>query len=118
MKINGEILEVTDRFTYLGSTITNNLSLDAKIDKRISKAAAVMSKLSKRVWENHQLTFNTRLKLYQPSVFRTLLYGSESWTTYARQENRLKSFHLRSLRRIMGIRWQDRVTNRAVLEKA
>ena len=121
ININGEVLEVTDCLTYLGSTITNNLSLDAEIDKRIAKAAAVMSKLSERVWENHQLTLNTKVtkfKVYQACVLSTLLYGSESWTTYARQENRLVSFHLRCLRRIMGSRWQDRVTNTAVLEKA
>ena len=121
ININGKVLEVTDRFTYLGSTITNNPSLDAEIDKRIAKADAVMSKLSKRVWENHQLTLNTKatkLKVYQACVLSTLLYGSESWTTYGRQENRLVSFRLRCLRRIMGIRWQDRVTNTAVLEKA
>ena len=77
-----------------------------------------MSKLSKRVWENHQLTLNTKHKVYQASVLSTLLYGSESWTTYPRQENRLESFHLRCLRRMMGIRWQDRVTLTAALEKA
>ena len=118
MSINGEVLEVTDRYTYLGFTITNNLSLDTEINKRIAKAAAVLSNLSKRVWENHQLTWNTNLKVYQACVLGNLLYGSESWTTYARQEKRLESFHLRCLRRIMGIRWQDRVTNTAVLEKA
>ena len=121
ISINGEVLEVTNCFTYLGSTVTNNLSLDAKIDKRIAKAAAVISKLSKRVWENHQLTLNTKLKVYQTCVLSTStpqLYGSEFWTTYARQENRLEGFHLRCFQRIMGIRWQDRVTNTAVLETA
>ena len=115
---NGEVPEVTDSFTYLRFTIKNNLSLDAEIDTHIAKAAAVMSKLSKRVWENHRLTLNTKHKVYQASVLSTLLYGSESWTTYARQENRLESFHLRCLRRMMGIRWQDTVTITAVLEKA
>ena len=37
---------------------------------------------------------NTKLKVYQACVLSTLLYGSESWSTYARQENRLESFHL------------------------
>ena len=118
ISISGEVLEVTDRFTYLGFTVKNNLSLDAEIDTRIAKAAAVMSKLSRRVWENHQLTLNTKHKLSQASVLSTLLYGSESWTTYPRQENRLECFHLRCLRRMMVIRWQDRVAFTAALEKA
>ena len=118
ISIDNEVLEVTCHFTYLGSTITSNLSLDAEIDKRIAKAAAVMAQLSKRVWGNNQLTLNTKLKVYQACVLSSLPYGSESWTTYARQENRLESFHIRCLRRILGITWQDRVTNTAVLEKA
>ena len=100
------------------NTVSSNLSLDSEIDKRIAKTAAVLSKLSKRVWENSQLTFNTKLKVYQACVLSTLLYGSESWKTYARQENHLESFHLRCLRRIMGITWQNKVTNVVVLEKA
>lgn len=118
INIDDKELVVTDHFTYLGSTITSNLSLDAEIDRRIAKAAAVMSQLSKRVWGNKQLTLNTKLKVYQACVLSSLLYGSESWTTYARQENRLESFHMRNLRRILDITWQDRVTNTGVLEKA
>ncbi|KAK3761791.1 hypothetical protein RRG08_063558, partial [Elysia crispata] len=34
------------------------------------------------------------------------------------QENRLESFHVRCLRRFLGIKWQNRVTNIALLEKA
>jgi len=117
IRIDNAELDVIDHFTYLGSTITRNLSLDAELDKRIAKAAAVMAQLSKRVWTNKQLTLNTKLKVYQACVLSSLLYGSESWTTYARQENRLESFHIRCLRRILDIKWQDRVTNTAVLEK-
>ena len=97
VRIDNEELEVSDHFTYLASTITSNLSLDAELDKRIAKAAAVMAQLSKRVWTNKQLTLNTKLKVYQACVLSSLLYGSESWTTYARQENRLESFHIRCL---------------------
>ncbi|KAJ8031541.1 hypothetical protein HOLleu_24762 [Holothuria leucospilota] len=44
-----EVLEVTSHFTHLGSTITSNLSLDPELDKRIVRAAAVMTQLSKKV---------------------------------------------------------------------
>ena len=32
---------------------------------------------------------------------------SETWTTYARQDKRLNTFHLRSIRRILGMSSQD-----------
>jgi len=60
-----------------------------KINVRIGKTATVMAKLNKRVWQNISLTMNTRL-----------IYGSETWTSYARQESKLNAFHLRCLRRI------------------
>ena len=37
---------------------------------------------------------------------------------YAGQERRLNTFHLRSIRRILGISWQDKVTNVDVLSRA
>lgn len=116
--INNEALDVAESFTYLGSTITNNLTLNPELDRRIAKASAVMSRLNKKVWSNKQLTVNTKLKVYQACVLSTLLYGAESWTTYATQENRLECFHLRNLRRILNIHWQDKITNTEVLERA
>ena len=60
----------------------------------------------------------TKVNVYKACVISTLLYGSEYWTMHARQEKRLNLFHMRCLRRILGIAWQDRVTNNVVLEKA
>ena len=56
-------LDVVDTLTYLESTISSTLFLDAEISARIAKAAAVMAKLSKRVWDNSQLTENTMLRV-------------------------------------------------------
>ena len=111
-------LEVVEDFTYLGSAISSNLSLEAKINKRIGKAASAMSRLSTRVWENTNLTTNTKIAVYNACVLSTLLYGSETWTAFARQERRLNSFHLHCLRRILGISWQDRAPSKNVLERA
>ena len=111
-------LDVVDQFTYLGSTITNNLSLDMEIDKRIGKAATTLARLTARVWTNPKLTAKTKMAVYNACVVSTLLYGSETWTTYTRQERRLNTFHMRSLRRILGISWQDKVPNTEVLAQA
>ena len=77
-----------------------------------------MSRLSTRVWENTNLTTNTKIAVYNACVLSTLLYGSETWTAFARQERRLNSFHLHCLRRILGISWQDRAPSKNVLERA
>ena len=111
-------LDAVCQFTYLGSTITDNLSLDAEIDKRIGKAASTLARPTARVWTSPKLSVKTKMAVYNACVISTLLYGSETWTTYAGQERRLNSFHLRSIRRILGISWQDKVTNADVLSRA
>ena len=89
-----------------------------KIDKRIGKAASTLARLTARVWTSPKLSVKTKMAVYNACVSSTLLYGSETWTTYAGQERRLNSFHLRSIRRILGISWQDKVTNADVLSRA
>ena len=116
--IDGCPLEVVENFTYLGSTISSSLTIDSEINNRIARAATVMAQLKQRVWSNPNLTERTRLRVYHACVLMTLLYGSETWTTYARQEKKLNSFHMRCLRRILQIKWQDRVPDTEVLEQA
>ena len=65
-----------------------------------------------------KLTLKTKILISQACGLSPLLYGSETWTTYSRQEKRLNSFHMRCLRKIMNIRWQDKVTNTEVLHRA
>ena len=71
-------LEVVHEFVYLGSTITNNLSIDSKLNKRIGKATITLSRLTKRVWSNNKLSDHTNVNVYKACVISTLHYGSES----------------------------------------
>ena len=45
-------------------------------------------------------------------------YGCKTWTLYSRHIKKLESFHVRALRSILGINWQDRITNLEVLDRA
>ena len=110
-------LNVVHQFTYLGSTNTNNLSLDTELDTRIGKTATTIARLTTRLLTNPKLTRKTKMAVYNACIISTLLYGSETWTTYARQERRLNTFHIRSLR-LLGISWQDKVPNTEVLSRA
>ena len=110
-------LELVSEFTYLGSAMSGNLSLEPKLSRRIGKASAVTSQLSKHVWENKKLTLNTNMKVYQACVLSTLLYGSETWPTYSVQERRLNSVFQCHLRTIMNVTWKDHVSNHDILAK-
>ena len=69
-------LDAVCQFTYLGSTITDNLSLDAEIDKRIGKAASTLTRLTVRVWTSPKLDVKTNMAVYNVCVISTFLYGS------------------------------------------
>ena len=75
-------LDAVGKFTYLGSTITDNLSLDAEIYRRIGKAASTLARRTARVWTRPKLSVKTNMAVYIACVISTLLYGSETWTTY------------------------------------
>ena len=79
--INEYELDAVCQFTYLGSTITDNRSLYAEINKRIGKAASTLARLTARVWTSPKLSVKTKMAVYNAYVIITLLYGSETWTT-------------------------------------
>ena len=56
--------------------------------------------------------------VYKACAITTLLYGSETWPTYANQEQKLNSFGLRCLRSILSIGWSNKVPNTQVTARA
>ena len=89
--INGKTLSVVEKFPYLGSTISNTNSLDAELDCRIGKAATTFGRLRQRVWSNRDLSIKLKIRVYVACVLSILLYCSESWTTYRRQDKSVVS---------------------------
>ena len=118
INVEGHPLKVVSHFKYLGSYVASDVSLDREINNRISSAAAAFGKLRKRVFNNHDLELETKLRVYQAIIIPTLLYGSETWTTYRYQVKELEKFHQRYLRLIMNVKWYDHVTNTALLDRA
>ena len=115
--LNGKKLDVVERFCYLGSYVSRNADMEAELNNRIGRATSCLGQLRKRVWENRKLRLKTKITVYKACVLSVLLYGSETWPIYAKEVNRLNTFHLRNLRRILGVSWRDKVTNVEVLEQ-
>ena len=51
-------------------------------------------------------------------VLSTLLYGSETWTTYQRHIKRSNHFHTIGQKKILGITWQKQIPETEVLTMA
>ena len=114
---DGTMVKTVDDFKYLGSMISNDGSLD-KIRALIYKVSQALGRLNTRVLRQHNIRQSTKLKVYRAVVLTTLLYGCEIWTLYRRHLTHLERFHVHSLRTIMNIKWQDRVSNLQVLDMA
>ena len=118
ISIDGTNLNAVEHFTYLRSVISNDASVSKDLDNRLSKASSSFGRLSKRVWQSHSLRLSTKLQVYRAVVVTTLLYGADSWVLYRKQIRLLEQFHQRCLCSILGIKWQDHVSNEEVIKRA
>ena len=110
-------LPVTANFTYLGSIISSDCTIDKEITYRIGRASASFGQLREKVYFNHDLTIQTKMSVYNAIVLAILLYGCETWTIYSRHLKQLDKFYMSCLRQMQRIKWQDRVTNNEVLSR-
>ena len=115
---NGKQLPTTEAFIYLGSTLSRQANIDKEIARRLAKASVSFGSLRAKVWEKSGISVTTKLNVYKAVVLPSLLYGCETWTVYARHAKKLNSFHMRCLRSILRIKWEDKVPDTEVLEKA
>ena len=74
--------------------------------------------LRKRAWENNKLSTKVKIRIYEIYMLTSLLYCSETWTTHARHDRKLNSFHLRYLRRILKVRWQEKIPDTEILQRS
>ncbi|KAL8583862.1 hypothetical protein ACOMHN_040331 [Nucella lapillus] len=118
ISIEGTKLKTVEEFKYLGSVISSDGSLDKEVNARICKASQALGRLRSRVLNQHNTQQSTKLKVYNAVVLTSLLYGCETWSLYRRHVKLLERFHMRSLRSILGIKWQDRITSLEVLDRA
>ena len=116
--MKGQRLQVVDKFTYLGSTLSRVVHIDDEVNARIAKASAAFGRLRGSIWDRSGIKLDTKLKVYRSVVLPTLLYACETWTVYQRHAERLNHFHTSCLRKLLKIKWQDRIPDTEVLKRA
>ena len=70
------------------------------------------------IWERNGIKFDTKLKVYKAVILPTLLYACKTWTVYRSHAKRLYHFHLSCLRKLLKIKWQDKIPDTEDLKKA
>jgi len=114
--IDNQAVETVSRFTYLGSDIDSDGYSYPEIHRRLGITGSIMAQLD-NIWRQQRLSLSTKLRIYTSVVQSVVLYGSETWTMRKVDSDRIQCFHMQALRRILGIRWYDKVSNAEVNER-
>ena len=107
-----------NKLTYLGSTLSRNITIDDEVCARIACACSALSKLYPNVWNRAGITLLSKLKVYKAIFIPILLYACGTWTVYKRHAKKLNHFYTVSLRKLLNIRLQDRIPDTEVLTRA
>jgi len=91
-----------EMFKYLGTTLTNQNSIQEEIKSRL-KSGQVQNILSSTL-----LTKNLNIKIYEIIFLPVVMYGHETWSLSLREERRLRVFENRVLRGILGAEREKR----------
>ena len=113
--VEGSIIKQVDRFKYLGTYLSKDGSLKLEFEERLTRAHQAMGML-KNIWNNSNFSIHTKIKIYKVMVRSILIYGHESWYSTVTTDNKLLAFENKALRRILGIKWWDRVSNASIRE--
>jgi hypothetical protein len=89
-----------EEFMYLGTTLTNQNSIQEEIKSRLKSGNACYHSMQ-NLLSSSLLSRNLKIKIYR-TIILPVLYGCETWSLTWRVECRLRVFENRVLRRIFG----------------
>ena len=114
--LDGNNLEEVETFIYLGSVINQHGGTDTDVKSRIGKARSAFTTL-KNIWKSHQISTQTKIRLFNSNVKSVLLYGSETWRTTKTTIRMIQTFVNTCLRRLLQIHWPDTISNTELWRK-
>src|SRR5579871_1749783 len=117
IKIDDNLIEEVEDFTYLGSVVDKTGGTERDIKARIVKARKAFV-LLKNIWRAKDIKTLTKFRIFNTNVKSVLLYGSETWIMTKALQNKIQTFVNNCLRRILNIRWQDKVRNEEIWRRA
>ena len=115
-ELDGDDIQVVDRFTFLGSEVAAVGGCSGEIRRRIALGRVAMNGL-RPIMKDRGVLVKTKMRLVNVLVFPVVLYGSESWTMTKADRRRVDAFEMWCWRRVLRISWTERVTNKEVLAR-
>ena len=117
IQLQGVDINESEKFSYLGSVVSNTGGTNEDIKSRIGKARQAFIAL-KPIWNSTEISNKTKIRLFNTNVKSVLLYGSETWRVTKTITKKIQVFVNKSLRSILKIRWTDKVTNEELRKRS
>ena len=108
MKFDNSSIERVEEFKYLGTTITNQNSIQEEIKCRLKLGNACYCSVQ-NLLSSWLLSKNLKIKICRTIILSVVLYGCETLSLTLREERRLRVFENRVLRIVFGPK-RDEVT--------
>lgn len=116
IQLGQQQIEEVEKFTYLGSVLSNDGNSDHDVLCRLGKAMAVFQQM-RPIWSISTISMATKIRLLSSIIIPIATYACETWKGSSWIAKRLDVFQQRCLRRILHISYLDRVTNVEVLRR-
>ena len=105
-----KIISLINDFSYLGSKISAENSVQKVISARINKARNSYCSI-RNIWKSNIYSLKTKLRFFNSNVISVLLYGCQSWRVSKDDMNKLDVFQTKCLRRTCNIFWPNKISN-------
>ena len=108
--MDGDILEVVDRFCYLGDMLNNEGSVQDAVIARLRVGWGKFKDLSVVLCKKG-VSLRMKGRVYKACVRSAMYYGSEGWAMRSEDENRIETTEMSTLRMMCGKTLKDKARN-------
>ena len=116
IEIAGQELEQVSHYKYLGSILTEDGRCEKDMKTRLAMAKGTFN--DKIAILSSKLDQDLKKRMIKTLIWSIALYSAETWILKRVDRDRLEAFEMWCWRKMLGIKWMDKTSNRDVLDQA
>lgn len=115
--LDGNRIEQTETFNYLGVRIHKNGRHEAEVNERLEKTMKLYHSINKAFIRKKEISMKAKISVYK-AVYRPILtYGCESWTLTNQIKSKVQAAEMKYLRAVKGVTRLHRIRNEDIREE-
>ncbi len=106
---------MVDEYKYLGQIISTRNKTEKEL--KVREANAWKAFWAQRKIFKSKMKLKTKIRIWESTVFPVLTYGTQTWATTKKQENKMIATQNSMMRSILQIRLKDRIKIQEIVNK-